>query len=260
MRRVFASLGVSLVALALVIGCAKQQSAQQPESSVDSLLASNPTEQTSGDITPQTEYKPPEQAQEPPAPAPRKATPSHASSSRPAPARPASNPGVTVAAGTPIHLTINAKISSATAQPGDHWTGVVKEPVIVGDRVVFPAGSTVNGIIAGAAPAQKGSRAFLALAVQSVDVDGKTRTVSATTDSIIAGSTRARNVGAVVGGAGAGALLGKAIGGGSKGAIIGGILGGAAATGAVAASKGYQAEVKEGAEMTFTVNEAVVMK
>ena len=143
--------------------------------------------------------------------------------------------------------------------PGDTWTGTVKDPVIIGDRVVIPAGATVNGVVSGAKAAEKGSRAMLVLAVRSVDVDGKTHALSANADSMIAGSTRARNVGAVAGGAGAGALIGKAIGGG-KGALIGGLLGAGAATGAVAASKGYQVEVKEGAEITFNVNEAVVMK
>ena len=71
MRRGFASIGIPLMAMVLFAGCAKQETAQQPESSVDSLLASNPTEQTPGDITPQTEYQPPEQKQEPPAPATR---------------------------------------------------------------------------------------------------------------------------------------------------------------------------------------------
>ena len=172
MRRVLALLGVSLMALVLVVGCAKQQSAQQPESSVDSLLASNPTEQSSGDITPQTEYQPTEKAPEPAAPTPKKE--SRPSAPKATSSRPASSPGVTVAAGTPIHLTVSAKITSETAQPGDRWTGVVKEPVIIGDRVAVPAGSTVNGVVSGVAPAQKGSRAFLVLAVQSVEVNGKT--------------------------------------------------------------------------------------
>jgi hypothetical protein len=118
----------------------------------------------------------------------------------------------------------------------------------------------VTGVVSGVKGAQKGSRAFLVLAVRSVDVNGKSYSMSATADSMVAGSTRARNVGAVAGGAAAGALLGKAIGGSGKGALIGGLIGGAAATGAVASSKGYQVEVKEGAEVTFNVNNSVVMR
>jgi len=253
-------------------GCGGGQKQAAQESSVDSLLAQNPSEQTSGNITPQTEYQQPEQQpQTPPEPtttrrsnpvAKTASTRPHTSTSSTASSvshQSHEEPGVTLAQGTGIKVEVSTHLTSETAQPGDTWTGTVKEPVTVGDRVVIPAGSTVNGVISGAKPAEKGSRAVLVLGVRSIDANGRTYAVSASADSIIAGSTRARNVGAVAGGAAAGALLGKAIGGGGKGALIGGLLGGAAATGAVAASKGYQAEVKEGAEITFTVNDAVVM-
>lgn len=243
--------------------CAKKQETAQQETTVDSLLASNPSEQTTGNLTPQEQYQQPApQEQTPPAPAPvthtpKKKTPPAASSYTANNSTPKSQ-GVTVPAGTSFKVAVSTGITSATAMPGDSWTGSVKDPVIVGDRVVIPAGAMVHGVVSGAKAAEKGSRAVLVLSVRSVEVDGKTHSLSANADSMIAGSTRARNVGAVAGGAGAGALIGKAIGGG-KGALIGGLIGAGAATGAVAASKGYQVEVKEGAEVTFNVNEAVVM-
>jgi len=250
----------SLVLLALMLGalsCAKKEDAAQQGSAVDSLLASNPTEQTSGNLTPQTDYQQPTQ-QAPPTPAPTTTRPKP-STPRPTTSTPKPSPGVTVPAGTGFKVAVAAKITSETAQAGDTWTGTVKDPVIVGDRVVIPAGSQVTGVVTGAVPAERGSRAVLVLAVKSVEVNGRSHALSAGTDSIIAGSTRARNLGAIAGGAAAGALIGKAVGGSNKGALIGGLIGGAAATGAVAKSKGYQAEVKEGAEMVFTVNDAVVM-
>ena len=248
---------VSLVIAVGALSCGRKEDVAQ-ESSVDSLLASNPTEQTSGDLTPQTDYQQPPQQQSPPP------TPAPASRPRPTPSRPATStprpsPGVTVPAGTGVKVAVSARITSETAQAGDTWTGTVQDPVVVGDRIVIPAGSSVTGVVTGSVPAERGSRAVLVLAVKSVEVNGKTHALSAGTDSIIAGSTRARNLGAIAGGAAAGALIGKAVGGSNKGALIGGLIGGAAATGAVAKSKGYQAEVKEGAEMVFTVNDAVVM-
>jgi len=259
MRRSWNAIAASLVLIAALSGCGAKKTDTAMENSSDSLLASNPTEQTSGNLTPQTEYQqPPAQEQTAPAPAPKKKTtkppaesPRH---------EPAANPGVTVPAGTPIKIAVDAKISSATANPGDTWTGTVKDAVVIGTSAPIPAGSTVTGVVTGAHPAQKGTRAFLVLAVKSISVNGKEHSLSASTDSIIAGSTRARNLGAIAGGAAAGALIGKAVGGSGKGALIGGLLGGAAATGAVAASKGYQVEVKEGTEITFNVNEAVVMR
>jgi len=247
-------------------GCGSGQKQASQESSVDSLLASNPTEQTSGNITPQQEYQ--QQPEAPPATAsvvkPASTKPkttvskpvNHAATAT----TPHEDPGVTLAQGTALKVKVGVHVTSETAQPGDTWTGSVQEAVVVGDRVVIPAGSSVTGVVSGAKAAEKGSRAVLVLSVRSVDVNGKSYPVSATADSLIAGSTRARNVGAVAEGAAAGALLGKAIGGGGKGALIGALVGGAAATGAVASSKGYQVEVKEGAEMTFTVNTAVTMR
>jgi hypothetical protein len=261
MRR--ALISALLIAFA-VQGCGSRQETAQ-DSTVDSLLATNPTEQTSGDITPQTEYQQPteEPASTPARPTvtrskPRTSTPARRATSTPS--TPSQPRGVTVPAGTGVKVQVATRISTETAQEGDTWTGTVQEPVIIGDRVAIPAGSTVTGVVTTAIPAKKGDRATLGLAVRSVEVEGKTHALSASTESIVAGSTRARNLGAIAGGAAAGALLGKAIGGSSKGAVVGGILGGAAAGGAVAASKGYQVTLKEGTELTFNVNDAVVMR
>ena len=265
MRAAWKSLSaVALLTVALALaGCGQRAQTASDQTSTDSLLAVNPTEQTTGDITPSTEYQEP--APEPPAPVKPAATkPRSTSRPKPAPDRtppPAPEPvGVTVPAGTAVKITFDTKVTSETAVAGDTWTGTVKDAVVIGSDAPIPAGARVHGVVTGAQPAQKGSRAFLVLAVRSVEFDGKNHSVHATTDSIIAGSTRARNVGAVAGGAAAGALLGKAIGGGGKGALIGGLIGGAAATGAVAASKGYQVEMKEGAELTFTVSEPVAIR
>jgi len=237
---------------AALAGCGKKaEQAQQNTSTTDSLLASNPTEQQNGNLTPQTSYQQQPETQTPPTPAPTK--PASKPKPKPAPAKPAPAPSVTLPAGTPFHVVIGTTITSETAQAGDAWTGTLKEAVSLGDAGVIPAGSTVHGVVEGAKGAQKGDRAVLVLQLTSVDFNGQPIEVSGKTDSLIAGSTRTRNVGAVAGGAAAGALLGRAIGGSGKGALIGGLIGGAAATGAVAKSKGYQVEVKEGLEMTFTL-------
>lgn len=259
MRKFILGICSTLALITLLAGCGGTRTDQAAETSTDSLLSANPSEPAPGDITPQSPYEqsqpqtqaPAQPAQSPPPSRPR-------TSPRPAPPREA--PGVTVPSGTPINVTVDAQISSETAQPGDTWTGVVKEPVVIGTAAPIPAGSVVSGVITGVAPAERGGRAFLVLAVRSITVDGKEHAVSAGTDSIIAGSTRARNLGAIAGSAAAGALIGKAVGGSGKGALIGGIIGGAAATGAVAKSKGFQVVVKPGTEITFAVNNTITMR
>jgi len=260
MRRSLFLVAVAVTLVASLAGCGKKsEQAQQATTSADSLLASNPTEQQSGDITPQTGYQEPE-AKAPPAEAPKPA-PSSSKPKSPAPkpkpastpAPPAEEPGATVPAGTAFHVTFSAQITSETAQAGDPWSGALKEAVSLGSDGSIPAGSIVHGVVVASKPAEKGDRALLLLSMTSVDVGGTSFEVSGHSDSLIAGSTRARNVGAVAGSAAAGALIGRAIGGSGKGALIGGLIGAAGATGAVAKSKGYQVEVKEGTEMTFTL-------
>jgi len=259
MRKTLFVTCVVLAVVALLAGCGAKGTQQASDASSDSLLAANPSEPAPGDITPQAPYQqtnePAQQA--PPVAAPKPRTESH--KPRTESPRPASNPGVTVPEGTPIKVTLDAQISSETAQPGDTWTGVVKEPVVIGTAAPIPAGSVVHGVITGSLAAERGNRATLVLAVKSITVGSTEHAVPAGTDSIIAGSPRARNLGAIAGGAAAGALIGKAV-GGNKGALIGGLLGGGAATTAVAKSKGYQVVLKPGTEMTFTVNHSVVMK
>jgi hypothetical protein len=262
MRRIVVS---SFAALALVLSlssCSKQQTATDTTTmGTDSLLASNPVEQPAGDITPQGQYQTPEPAtpaSAPMTPAPKPATKhtstTHTPTPEPAPVAHA-HPGVTVESGTALNISVGNQISSEFANVGDTWSGELKENVIVGDRVVFPAGSIVSGTVTEAVPAQKGGTlARLGLEVNAITVNGTKHAISAGTEPIEAGSARARNLGAVAGSAAAGALIGKVVGGG-KGALIGGLLGAGAAGVGVAKSKGYQVVLKEGTAVTFTVKQ-----
>ncbi len=247
----------ALLAGTALAGCSGQKAEQASETATDSLLAANPIEDNAGDITPQEEFQQPEKPAEEPPPAPKpKPRPAPKPTPPPAPV----NPGVTVPAGTALAVTVSTQLSTENVQPGDTWEGTTTAPLVIGNKAPIPAGATVHGVITGAKGAEKGERAFLVLAVQSVSFEGRDVTIGATTDSIIAGSTRARNLGAIAGGAAAGALIGKAVGGSGKGALIGGLIGGAAATAGVAASKGYQVVLKEGTELTFNTTKDVVIK
>ena len=268
MRRTFSVFSLALLLGASLVGCAqKADETVLSDTSTDSLLSTNPVEQPQGDLTPQEQYQSDPRTQSPPAPVVTTTrTPRTPAPSRPRP-RPSTPPvveapsGVTLASGTPIDVTVNAQISTKTAQVGDAWSGSVKENVIVGNTVVIPAGSIVSGVVNVAKPAAgKGTLAMLGLAVRSISVGGHDHMVAASTEPIEAGSPRARNLGAVAGGAAAGALIGKAAGGGGRGALIGGIIGGVAAGAGVAASKGYQVELKEGTVITFSVDQSVLVK
>ena len=69
------------------------------------------------------------------------------SASQPAPAT--TGPIFVVPAGTKIPLTLRSAISTKTAKPGDAVYLVTNFPVVVGSRVVIPAGVFVQGYIDG---------------------------------------------------------------------------------------------------------------
>jgi hypothetical protein len=244
----------SIVAIA---GCSQKTADTSSSASSDSLLAASPIEPPQGQLQPQTDFQP--QTTPPattPAPTPTPAPRTQA----PAPRTQPQAPSATIAAGTGVKIAMTVALSSETATVGQEWSGSVAEAVTVGNLAPFPAGSVVHGVVDGVKPATKGDRAVLVLRMTSIEANGKTHQISATADSLIAGSTRARNVGAVAGGAAAGALIGKAVSGSGKGALIGGLIGGAAATGAVASSKGFQVTIKEGAELVFHVDRDTKLK
>ncbi len=255
----------------ILIGCAKKETQTVASATSDSLISSNPVEVPNGSLAPQRPFEPstapphrtrtaaptrrhvaapepaPQQAQEPQTEASSAQTGVHQSE------------GVVVEWGSFLHVVVSDAISSETAHPGDAWSGTLADSVFVRDRVALPAGSLVHGIVKEAKPAKAGDRALLALEVTSVDAFGNTYPVSATMDPIVPGSPRARNLGAIAGSAAAGALIGSAVGGG-KGSVIGGLIGGAAAGGAVARSKGFEAVVKPGSRITFTLAKDAVVR
>ncbi len=253
--RTWTLLSVVFLLAVVLSGCGRKQAADMTLAD-STAFAANPTESTAADLTPQGTAPEPEPTP-PPAPAARpKAT---APKTTPAPKAPAPAPGITVPSGTAIAVALNAPISTETAKVGDVWTGVVKENIVVDEKTVIPAGSTVEGVVTAVKPAAKGDRALLDLSITSLGVEGSSYAASAGTEAIEAGSTRARNLGAIAAGTGAGALVGGAV-GGKKGAVIGGLIGAAGSGGAVAASKGYQVVLKEGTELTFNTTQSVNIK
>ena len=168
--------------------------------------------------------------------------------------------GPTLPSGTSLGVTLGSSISSETAKVGDGWSGTISNAVVVNGNTVIPAGSTASGTVSGVTAAHQGDRAMLDLALSSVTVGDHHYTVHGQTEAVIAGSPRARNLGAIAGSAAAGALIGKAVGGSGKDAAIGAVIGGGVATGVVSQTKGWQVVLKPGTPLTFTTSEAVAVR
>jgi hypothetical protein len=167
---------------------------------------------------------------------------------------------LTLPSGTSIDVTLATPLTSKTASAGDALTGSTRNASMVDGRNVIPAGSSVAGTVTSVRPAHKGDRAMLDLGLNSIMVGNRSYRVRGTMESIVAGSTRARNLGAIGAATAAGALVGRAVSGSGKGTIVGALVGGGAATGVVSQTSGWQVTLKEGTPLTFTTNAAVAVR
>ncbi|MGH9803874.1 MAG: hypothetical protein ACRD4D_01785 [Candidatus Acidiferrales bacterium] len=132
---------------------------------------------------------------------------------------------VVIPAGTQLTVTLSTGVSSKNNEGGDSFEGTLEEPVVVGDRVVIPAGADVEGKVAYAVPSGRlKQRAEIWLTLTEVNVDGTWYDVATTNAGRKEGSKAKRDILFIGGGAGAGALIGGLTGGG-KGAAIGAGIG-----------------------------------
>ncbi len=161
----------------------------------------------------------------------------------------------TVPSGTMIELTLDTALSSESAAAGDGWSGTVT----VGHQGI-PVGSTILGTVTSVKAATKGDRAMLDLGMTAIRVDGRKTAVHGSSEAIVAGSTRARNLGAIAGSAAAGALVGDAVSGTKTGTVVGAVAGAGVATAVVAGSQGYQVVLKSGTPLTFMTTEAMAIR
>ena len=165
---------------------------------------------------------------------------------------------VMVPAGTAMDVRLDSKISTEDAQSGQPWSGTVYRSVMSGGRVAIPAGSPVSGVVVQSVQGDHNTRPQIELAVRNVSVDGRSMRFSGETEPIVAGSDRAKKIGAIVGGAAIGGILGHVV-GGKKGTVIGGLLGGAAGYGATRHALRTM-QLKPGTVVTFTAREDVVAR
>jgi len=262
-RKLIALLVLAAVPLLLIIhttACSGQgtdttQTAEQaPPPESDTSVA--------GSTAPEQEQAPPEQKPAPPARPQRTRTSSKNTGTIPEerpqnemPAQPAAPPPVvvTLAAGTALAVTISDAITSETAQPGDRVSATLKSPVISGDRVAFPAGSRVEGRITDVKSAKKGFKdtgGALSISFNRlVAPDGHSASIEAGFTRLATGSA-GKKAGIIGGSAAGAAILGKMLGKDPKGAAL---LGGAVGTAVAGSTKGKEAVIEAGEEMTVNL-------
>ncbi len=168
---------------------------------------------------------------------------------------------LSVPQGTEIHLTLEEGVSSATSQAGDTFAGRTTDPVVVGNRVAIPAGSTIRGQVTEVIPAKKGLKekgGVITLSFDKVETPaGFSAPMSATVASV--GKSGKKTAGSIGGSAAGGAILGKIIGGSTKDAALGAVVGGAIGTGIAAGTRGKEVEIPAGSHLAISLDQPLTI-
>ena len=79
--------------------------------------------------------------------------------------------------GMQVHLTLLNSISSAASRDGDPFVAIVAEPVYLGNQLLVPAGTRVNGVIGTVEKARHFSifrgQAYMNLTFRSIEIDSR---------------------------------------------------------------------------------------
>ncbi len=151
---------------------------------------------------------------------------------------------VTIPSGTSLSLAMGAGLSSENAAIGDPVDATLKNPLIVGERVVFPAGSRVEGKVTDVKSAKRGFKdtgGALAVSFERIVApDGRQAAIDAAFTKLAEGSGKKKA--AIIGGSAAGAaILGRMLGKDTLGSAV---VGGAVGTAVAGGTKGREAVIK----------------
>ena len=162
---------------------------------------------------------------------------------------------VTVPMNTLVAVRTIDRISSKTNHAGQFFRGSLDAPIVVGDRVVVPAGANTNlKLIYAKSAGHLRGRSELALRLASLTFQGRTYRVVSSDVRRVGKSRGKQTAERVGGGAVLGALIG-AIAGGGKGAAIGAAAGGGAGTGVQVWTHGQQVRIPSETRLEFRLEQ-----
>jgi hypothetical protein len=167
-------------------------------------------------------------------------------------------PSNVIPAGTSVAIRTNENITASQAQPGYTYSAEISQDVMdPNGRVLIPRGAPARLEVVSTGDNN------MALALQSIIVNGRTYMVETNTTNAGSGSPGIginKRTGEYVGG---GALLGTLIGavaGGGKGAAIGALVGGGGGAAAQILTRGKKINVPAESLLTFRLDEPLRLR
>jgi hypothetical protein len=162
--------------------------------------------------------------------------------------------------GTNLRVRTTNTLSTKSAQSGEAFTASLEEPLVDGDWVIAPKGSTVRGTVVESDPGGR-VKGVASLAIRLTELetaDGQTININSSTFATEAQTTKKKDAVKVGIASGVGAAIG-AIAGGGKGAAVGAGVGAGAGTGAVLATQGDAAVIPSETVLNFMLRDPVTI-
>lgn len=189
-------------------------------------------------------------------------------SSQTAPATGSTTPAVAAApaasdllipAGTRLQVRIYEELDTKRNRVGDGFSAVLETPIVVGDKVALPRGTSLHGhVVTSKSSGRLKGRAVLGLALDGFELAGVRYAIDTSSNARVSRGHKKRNWGIIGGGTGLGAAIG-ALAGGGTGALIGAGAGAAAGTGGAALTGKKNVVLAPETMLTFTLRNAVTV-
>jgi len=164
---------------------------------------------------------------------------------------------VWLSAGTKVRVRLIDALDTRRNRAGDSFTASLDQPVVVGDRVILPQGTSFYGHITESRPSGRfKGRAVLAMKLDSLELNGRHHEIRSNSSARASGGHKKHHWLWIGGGSGGGAAIGAAAGGGA-GALIGAGAGAAAGTIGSAITGKRQVHLPPETAVTFTLQDPV---
>jgi hypothetical protein len=148
-----------------------------------------------------------------------------------------------IPAGQEIDVSLDAQLSSDTAQVEDRFQGTTVADLYRDNDVLIPSGSVLRGVVSSVSRASRTERkGSLTVSFDQITVNGRTYPMRGTVTQALESEGIRGEAGRIGAGAGVGAIIGGII-GGVKGALLGVLIGGG---GTIAATEGKDVTLPPG--------------